>query len=72
MCTCIDFQSAVIEWGLASAFTNMQQENDLALIRKACPEKAPLLEKISAAGYLAQYLPRHLEVGGDDPRICMT
>ncbi len=69
-CPCL--QRALCEWGLTSKVTNMACERLLALVKHASPERAPLVERVCAAGLLAQLLAEHARRQRPDPRVHRT
>lgn len=69
MLECTHLRSTLIEWGVSARLTNMVQERNLALVKQATRGKAPLVERLHAAGMLTQLLASHRAHGLSDPCV---
>lgn len=56
------------EWARRARLGNMGLERTLAQIKRSTPIKNPLAERVSAAGFLGQWLSTNRKAGGADPR----
>lgn len=64
-----NIQKTLDIWSRRGRLTNMHMERAFALIRKACVQKVPSLERLVAAGFLTQTLSTHLLAGGKHPAV---
>lgn len=55
-------------WVTKVRVSNMHLERDLSAGKRACPAKAPLVERLCCSAFLQQLLRRHAAAGGLDPR----
>ena len=56
-------------WARKTRLSNMNTERLIAKVRKCTPRKRPDLQRMVASGTLGQWSTKHLQVGGQDPRI---
>ena len=61
---------ALNNWGRTAKVSNMHLERMLARMKKGTPQKAPMLERLLAAGTLGEWIRRHTKSwNGSDPRV---
>lgn len=61
-------QSSLRLWAQHTKLTNMHIERLLARMKKSCRERFPSIQKLACTSLLTQWLHRHKEAGGLDPR----
>jgi hypothetical protein len=61
------FLNALRLWARCAKIENMGTERLLALLRKSVASKAPTIDRLLSAGYMAQLRSEHFAAGGMDP-----